>query len=236
MSELKEKLKKETSIEKNQKSLYFENMLRKRSNCIVDDYASLIQEQCRDQFIVVSGARVRLDTETLKGIWLVREGKLSVNPLPWLFVEEVLYLLERGSIICETSSGDRVSVWELYYCLSHGRFPLTISSLESGRIEISHAMVIRNYITYAFLRRAGYSVIRNDKITFSFLNLPVWCGDWIVSDKRDFNKAFHTVMKYCSVMNSTGVDFTALVDSADVVFLFLRKSNSPPAPKAVTHC
>jgi len=96
----------------------------------------------------------------------------NANPTPqkkhtpgrlWLLPEEALFLIERGSLdirwpVADNPLGD----------LAYEGLPMSLQGAYAAFIGMSTGLTLEMYTVYAGLKRAGYSVIRNDEIGKQF--------------------------------------------------------------------
>ena len=134
-----------------------------------------------------------------------------------LYPEEALYLLERGSCFCEDPDGNSISVAYLFHSLFSDS-----KSCFGLRFAVTDESSFINYLTYAYLRRCGYSVKRS-------LDIPckLWKADWSAT----------SITHQLNVISLQGVSevppesfgaVVSLVSDGEVVFIEFKLYDTTP--------
>ena len=198
---------------------------------IKEAYESIVTKQKSKQLQTDCFVRISLNPSSLIGTFLKRKGKVVANCLSNVFIEEILYLTERGTAeIIEENSNLRLSVRHIYELLLNG----VLGSYHDDAddiIQFDDESVLNHYLTYCHLRRSGYTVHRD---LTEYRKRPEkegspWADPWKVSDCRGFEGyvAVHCNRESLKDLRKDLRHFS-LVDRGEVVFLEIKRSNAPP--------
>ena len=121
---------------------------------LIAERKECLRKQLEDQDNPSTDSILTYHRESKTGTWKSRSGRITTRCKSRIEIEEILYLMERASILCIDVVGERLSVKEMYA-------ELVSSQIDGDTVEVRDETALRNYMAYGYLRRSGYKVTRS---------------------------------------------------------------------------
>jgi tRNA splicing endonuclease len=178
---------------------------------ILAEFAETLRQQREDQTHPSTDSILIFHKNDKCGTWKKKSGRITTACKARIEIEEILYLMERASIVCLNEQGTQISVKEMYA-------ELVDSKVEGETVPVKNEEALRNYMAYGHLRRSGYKVSR--------------CVDgntWSVADSKQQRFGLK-VVKPKDTLDCTISRHACVVDQSKLVFLNVTAFKSAPKP------